>query len=1798
MAANKKINLNIDIKTTFTDISNTVKKFKDQISSLTDEKSKGAFTGLEKSFASFEKQLEGLSTFKLNSQNIEQYESKIRQLNDTYENIAKTVAEIGVEEQKLFNKDKETATAKINELQAKLETQQIELNRRKTSYEEKKALTIDEKDTEAVKKHQEELAKAKKAVSSYQGVVTKTKNEISKQTNEVQELSKVEYQESEALKKSKFALGQVTIARDRLNMSMVEAREEQEKIRRQETQDQIQSQVKRWTSLAIAVTFARKQLNQMKETYLDLDASLTQIAVVSGKTRDQMWDMIGTYNQMAQRLGVTTKDVVESSKLYYQQGRSQSEVMKLVEQTTILASISELDFADATNYMTAAINGFKLSAEDAINVTDTWANLAAQSAVDTNELAIAISKVASIAQSAGMDINSTSAFLSKMIETTREAPENLGTALKTVIARFQELKTATEDLGDGVDVNKVEKALKKADVALRNTSGQFRDFDDVIMELSSKWDGLDRNTQRYIATIAAGSRQQSRFIALVEDYKRNVELMDIANNSAGASAAQFATQLTGLEASFNRLKAAWEGLYTSWSDGSVALSVLVDSLANLVSMFSEIGLGGTALIGVFSFLLIKIGATAAVTMSKVAADTLATGSTIGFTAALKAGTLGLKAYTTSMGTAAASTLALVAPIAIVVAIVGTLMAVVAALVTAQERHIKKLQEQADASHAAAAAATQEVRSLESLKKEYEEAYKNGENLTEVKQKIIDQYPELRAMLEDENVGYEQLNSKLEEYIRLKNIEAGLETVKGIGFEREGEIKTLERQIKELESKKRNLEDIQPTDNDEYYQNVQRDIEKYSDSLNGLNKQLIELKKNIFTSADRTIISKGIIAANEDLQQENASEIASLLLYGTSFEDLEEKIDENNEKYLALSDKKTEEIINNTKNNIDKINSAIESAKGTEDEPLLTNFVQGNISELSSTDWNKLAKQYQIDISGAFKNIKASWDSERKRLNEQLKESGLIDVHGELPAALSNEMAAVVSRAIEDSADEDKAKITEYYKTVFSDAFKAIGSIDGKMVDITPQLQSIDITNLEDVERVLGQIQQAGLEDSEAFELLARSADFTDLSFNKLDSSMSSFANTLSTLQDAVETGLGVDELGEMLIGLDMTLDDVSYSFDISSGKMKLSADSAAKLANAQNELAISETETAIATMKAAVAQIDSDNQILSSLQSKLVGQAKAAEGNLILQRSTVDLTAQEAELIKVITGEAPAWSMHGDVLRKTSEQYLALAGQIGEAISKNNSEKAALEKNIIVSGQLNEVRKQNVYSAKDFTKTTSAAKDAETAEMKAIQAQIKALEDQQKALKNQMSPYEREIELLNRDIEAREYQIKLLERQKKAIQDVIDAVEKEQKALEDKVNKEKEVEEARIDAAIRRLEILKKLAEAGLDPNAEEYKNKTIEELEEIAKAAKNASDEQERLMAIEKAREALENAKNQKTMRVYYEDRGWVWEANQQDILDAQEKLDEALQAQKDAAQQAEIDKIQDLIEQYEKMKEEIGLTLTEKQLMEQFDKEFASMNYRQMIGDLDKYVNERVPYYQQMNQQIADYDTRIEELNGSVEKLDLSIEELEKENDALKAKIEDIQEVLRPMKNAYDDLGNAVSSLRDKYNELKDAANAAAEAQAKAGATNFTTGGFHEPEPKMSDFNADKKGSLTNAEYAAYSQAHTQWLMRKKAAGFEQGGIVDYTGPAVVHGSKSRPELFLNNSQAAVLFKMLSNKASIPGGVSKIGPTNFSSVTNSETKDITYFKNCKIEVTSDADSIDDLIKDIESKTPITTLD
>ena len=342
-------------------------------------------------------------------------------------------------------------------------------------------------------------------------------------------------------------------------------------LRMDEQIDSVARRIANFTSLTGMIEILRRTMRDAFNDVKELDAAMNSIAIVTDFTNQQLWNQVDAYAKLAQEMGVDLVGVYDVQKLYYQQGRDMADVAELTEKTLQFARIAEMDYANATDAMTVAINAFKLEATDASRVVDVYSNLAAKAAVDQSELANAMSKVASMASSVGMSLETTSAFLTQIIETTREAPETAGTALKTVLARFGEVKklistgenAGTTDEGESVDVNKIDTALKSIGIRLTDTQGQMRALDDVLLDLAKKWNSLDSMTQRYLATMAAGSRQQSRFIALMADSERLTKLLGEAYNSAGAGEKQYEKTLESLESKINNLETAWTQFTTS-----------------------------------------------------------------------------------------------------------------------------------------------------------------------------------------------------------------------------------------------------------------------------------------------------------------------------------------------------------------------------------------------------------------------------------------------------------------------------------------------------------------------------------------------------------------------------------------------------------------------------------------------------------------------------------------------------------------------------------------------------------------------------------------------------------------------------------------------------------------------------------------------------------------------------------------------------------------------------------------------------------------------------------------------------------------------------------------------------------------------------------------------------------------------------------------------------------------------------------------------------------------------------------
>lgn len=382
--------------------------------------------------------------------------------------------------------------------------------------------------------------------------------------------------------------------------------------------DGIMARAKAFVGLQGAANIARRALSDAFNTVKELDAQMTEMAVVTDDNIGGYWDQLPEYTQRANELGVSIKSTYEAATLYYQQGLKTNEVIAVSNETLKMARISGLSAAEATDRMTAALRGFNMEVNEANaqRIDDVYSKLAATTASDVDEISSAMTKTASIASSAGMEFETTAAFLSQIIETTRESAETAGTALKTVIARFQELKKDPSEIGlvDGeeVDANQIETALKAVGVALRDTNGEFRQLDQVFLDLAAKWNTLDTNTQRYIATIAAGSRQQSRFIAMMQDYSRTQELVSAANNAAGTAQEQYGKTLDSLETKLNNLKNSWDTFVLGLTNNQL-IKVGVDVLNSLLTIVNALTQGWDA----WSGSVIRI---AAVTAALIAGD--------------------------------------------------------------------------------------------------------------------------------------------------------------------------------------------------------------------------------------------------------------------------------------------------------------------------------------------------------------------------------------------------------------------------------------------------------------------------------------------------------------------------------------------------------------------------------------------------------------------------------------------------------------------------------------------------------------------------------------------------------------------------------------------------------------------------------------------------------------------------------------------------------------------------------------------------------------------------------------------------------------------------------------------------------------------------------------------------------------------------------------------------------------------------------------------------------------------------
>lgn len=160
--------------------------------------------------------------------------------------------------------------------------------------------------------------------------------------------------------------------------------------------DNISQHIKDFLSIGSAISIVKNIVQDTFNTVKQLDKSFSSIALVTNQTVEGLWSTYGQYADMATQLGQSTDSVIQASALFYQQGLDTNEALSLTEDTMKLATLAGNDYATATQEMTSALRGFKMEMDEGSHVADVYSELAAHAAATVDDIALAMSRTASI----------------------------------------------------------------------------------------------------------------------------------------------------------------------------------------------------------------------------------------------------------------------------------------------------------------------------------------------------------------------------------------------------------------------------------------------------------------------------------------------------------------------------------------------------------------------------------------------------------------------------------------------------------------------------------------------------------------------------------------------------------------------------------------------------------------------------------------------------------------------------------------------------------------------------------------------------------------------------------------------------------------------------------------------------------------------------------------------------------------------------------------------------------------------------------------------------------------------------------------------------------------------------------------------------------------------------------------------------------------------------------------------------------------------------------------------------------
>ena len=252
----------------------------------------------------------------------------------------------------------------------------------------------------------------------------------------------------------------------------------------------------------------------MVRSSIEVEKKLTEINTVLNTSNAELQRFGSGLFDIAKNTAQSFDVVSEAALEFARQGLGMEETLKRTNDALILTRISGLDAAASVNAITAAMNGFSSAALTSTEIVSKMAKVDQAFAVSSADLAEALRRAGSTAESAGVQFDELLAIVTATQQVTARGGNIIGNSFKTIFTRIQRPR--------------VLEALETLGVATREASGELRPLMSIMQSLALTYDDLAQAQQAQIAELVGGVFQINILKAAMSDLSKETSIYSSA----------------------------------------------------------------------------------------------------------------------------------------------------------------------------------------------------------------------------------------------------------------------------------------------------------------------------------------------------------------------------------------------------------------------------------------------------------------------------------------------------------------------------------------------------------------------------------------------------------------------------------------------------------------------------------------------------------------------------------------------------------------------------------------------------------------------------------------------------------------------------------------------------------------------------------------------------------------------------------------------------------------------------------------------------------------------------------------------------------------------------------------------------------------------------------------------------------------------------------------------------------------------------------------------------------------------